>query len=83
MGAAAPTPPHYECSSPLMGVGATPRRVAPRQGCFRDCMDVLTQSSILPTVNSDEVLFPGPDKSEVFYMIKNPKLGEEPYYESK
>jgi hypothetical protein len=43
-------------------------------------MDVLTQSSILPTVNSDEVLFPGPDKSEVFYMIKNPKLGEEPKF---
>jgi hypothetical protein len=54
MGAAAPTPPHHECSSPLMGVGATPRRVAPRQGGFRDSMYVLTQSSIEPKVNSDE-----------------------------
>jgi hypothetical protein len=36
MGAAAPKPLHYEDSHPLMGVGATPRRVAPGQGGFSD-----------------------------------------------
>ena len=79
MRAAAPKCPHYECSSPLMGVGTTPYRVVPGQGGLSDCMHVLTQSSILSIVNGDGVLFPGPDKSEVFYMIKNPKLGEEPF----
>jgi len=34
MGAAAPKPLHNEDSHPLMGVGATPLRVAPGQGGF-------------------------------------------------
>ena len=38
MGAAAPKPLHYEDSHPLMGVGATPRRVAPGQEGFHDFM---------------------------------------------
>jgi hypothetical protein len=47
VGAAAPKPLHCEDSHPLMGVGATPRRVAPGQVGFCDFMK--TDLAIHPT----------------------------------
>jgi hypothetical protein len=52
-GLAAPKPPHHECPHPLMGVGATPRRVAPGQGGLSTARN-LNLSFLVSTQNAEE-----------------------------